>query len=245
MRDPYETSQVNSLPRRSAFEPHADPQAQAVRASLEAFCTRIQGRLEAATFADKQAILQLVIERIIVGTAAWRYAMSSHSARRRSPGATALSAPIRNCVRIVWTRHRCQVAPRVFGDRGFQPFVGVGHDELHAAQAAASQAAQELGPERLGLAVPDRHAAPLPPAVGVDANGNDHGHRHDVVVAPHFDVSGVQPDVGPVALMGRSRKAFTRSSISVQSRETWLLLMPSRPMALTRSSTERVEMPWM
>ena len=42
-------------------------QAQAVRANLEAFCTRIQGRLEAPTFADKQAILQLVIERIIVG----------------------------------------------------------------------------------------------------------------------------------------------------------------------------------
>ena len=42
-------------------------QAQAARASLEAFCNRIKGRLEAATFADKQAILQLVVERIIVG----------------------------------------------------------------------------------------------------------------------------------------------------------------------------------
>ena len=42
-------------------------QAQATRTSLEAFCTRIQGRLEAATLADKQAVLQLVVERIIVG----------------------------------------------------------------------------------------------------------------------------------------------------------------------------------
>jgi site-specific DNA recombinase len=42
-------------------------QAQAVRTSLEAFCARVHGRLDEATFADKQAILQLVIERIIVG----------------------------------------------------------------------------------------------------------------------------------------------------------------------------------
>ena len=41
--------------------------ARAVRTSLEVFCARVRGRLEAATFADKQAILQLVIERIIVG----------------------------------------------------------------------------------------------------------------------------------------------------------------------------------
>jgi hypothetical protein len=44
--------------------------------------------------------------------------------------------------------------------------------------------------------------------------------------------------------MGRSRKAFTLPSISSHSRETWLFEMPLMPMALTRSSTERVEMPW-
>jgi site-specific DNA recombinase len=38
-----------------------------VRSSLEAFCYRISSRLDQASFADKQAILQLVIERIIVG----------------------------------------------------------------------------------------------------------------------------------------------------------------------------------
>ena len=45
--------------------------------------------------------------------------------------------------------------------------------------------------------------------------------------------------------IGRSRKAFTLSSISSHSRDTWLLEMPLMPMALTSSSTERVEMPWM
>jgi hypothetical protein len=38
-----------------------------------------------------------------------------------------------------------------FGDSGLQPLVRVGDDELHAAQAAAPQLAQELGPEGLGL----------------------------------------------------------------------------------------------
>src|SRR3954447_7641013 len=41
--------------------------AEAVRMDLAAFCSRIHSRLDEATFADKQAILQLVIERIIVG----------------------------------------------------------------------------------------------------------------------------------------------------------------------------------
>jgi hypothetical protein len=45
--------------------------------------------------------------------------------------------------------------------------------------------------------------------------------------------------------MGRERKAFTRPSISSHSRLTWLLEMPDMPMALTRSSTARVETPWM
>ncbi len=42
-------------------------QAEAVRTSLEAFCARVGSRLEDASLTDKQAILQLVIERIIVG----------------------------------------------------------------------------------------------------------------------------------------------------------------------------------
>src|SRR3712207_7545580 len=41
--------------------------AETVRTSLAAFCARIRSRLDGATFDDKQAILQLVIERIVVG----------------------------------------------------------------------------------------------------------------------------------------------------------------------------------
>src|SRR6201987_2070184 len=42
---------------------------------------------------------------------------------------------------------------------------------------------------------------------------------------------------------GRSRKAWTRSSISLQSLETCDLLIPDSPIACTRSSTRRVETP--
>ena len=42
-------------------------QAEAVRTNVAAFCERIRGRLAEPTLAEKQAILQLVVERIIVG----------------------------------------------------------------------------------------------------------------------------------------------------------------------------------
>ena len=99
-----------------------------------------------------------------------------------------------------WTRQRCQVALRIFGDRGLQPLVGVGDDELHAAQAAAGELAQELDPERLGLRRADVHAEHLAPAVGVDADRDDHRHRDDPPVLAHLQVGRVDPEVGPVAL---------------------------------------------
>ena len=40
-------------------------------------------------------------------------------------------------------------------DRGLQAGVGVGDRELDADQAARDQASEELGPERLGLGLPD------------------------------------------------------------------------------------------
>ncbi len=51
--------------RRRLHEQRA--RAQEVLTSLTAFCGRIRGRLAEASFADRQAILQLVIERIVVG----------------------------------------------------------------------------------------------------------------------------------------------------------------------------------
>ena len=49
----------------------------------------------------------------------------------------------------------------------------------------------------------------------------------------------------PVAVLATRRRVPGRSSISWQSRLIWVFEMPVIPSALTRSSTERVETPWM
>jgi hypothetical protein len=85
------------------------------------------------------------------------------------------------------------------GDGGLEAFMGVGDYQLHATQTAPGEAAQELHPERLGLAVANCHAEHLPPAVGVDADGDDHRDGDDVVVAPHLQIGGIEPDIGPLA----------------------------------------------
>ena len=41
--------------------------AKAVWSDLEAFCRRVRSRLDEATLAERQRILQLLIERVIVG----------------------------------------------------------------------------------------------------------------------------------------------------------------------------------
>src|SRR5271154_5587963 len=129
------------------------------------------------------------------------------------------------------------------GDRRLDALVGIGDDQLDAAQAPPSQLAQELGPEGLGLRGADVHAEHLAPPVRVHADGDDHGDRDDAMVAAHFDVGRVEPDYGQSPSSGRSRKAFTRSSISSHSRDNWLLETPAPPIARTRSSTERVDTP--
>ena len=75
----------------------------------------------------------------------------------------------------------------------------VRHDQLDPAQAAAGQAAQELDPERLRLAVADGHAEHLAAPVRVDADGDDNGDGDDVIVAADLHVGGVEPDIGPIA----------------------------------------------
>ena len=73
-------------------------------------------------------------------------------------------------------------------------------DQLDAAQAAAGQLAQELGPEGLGLGGADVHAQHFAPAVAVDADGDDDGDRDDAAVLADLHIGGVDPEIGPVAL---------------------------------------------
>ena len=85
-------------------------------------------------------------------------------------------------------------------DRGLQPFMRIGDDELDAAQTPARKAAQELDPEGFGLAMADGHSQHLAPSIGIDAHRDDDRHRDNMMAAPGLDVGGVEPDVRPVAL---------------------------------------------
>ena len=85
-------------------------------------------------------------------------------------------------------------------DSGLDAFVGVGDHQLHSAQAAPGQLAQELDPERGRLGDADVHAQHLAPAITVDPHGDDHRHRDDASVLAHLQIGGVNPDIGPVAL---------------------------------------------
>ena len=85
------------------------------------------------------------------------------------------------------------------GAGGLDALVGVGDDQLDAAQTPPSQLAQKLHPERLGLRGTDVHAQHFAPPIRIDADRDDDGHRNDTVIAAHFDVSRIEPDVRPVA----------------------------------------------
>ena len=78
--------------------------------------------------------------------------------------------------------------------------MGIRDHQLDAAQAAALELAQELDPEGLGLRGADRHAEHLAPAVGVDADRDDHRDRDDAPGLAHLHVGRVDPEIGPVAL---------------------------------------------
>ena len=95
-----------------------------------------------------------------------------------------------------------------FADRCLQPFIGIADHPFGAAQATPGETAQELDPERLGLAVPSGHAENFPPAIGVDADGHDDRHGDDLVVAADLHVGGIEPDIWPVAFDGSVKEGI-------------------------------------
>jgi hypothetical protein len=60
---------------------------------------------------------------------------------------------------------------------GDEPGVLIGDHQLHTAETACFQRAQEATPERLLVAVADVAAEDLPVAVGRDPRGHDDGHH--------------------------------------------------------------------
>jgi site-specific DNA recombinase len=173
-------------------------QAQAVRASLEAFCDRTRARLDAATFADKQAILQLVVERIIVGDGRLeiRHVIPLRPPQPGSDGPVQPDAQLRSDrVHAAPLPGRAHHPP----DRALQPLVGIRDHQLDAAQAAPDQGLEKRAPERLGLRRADVQAHHLPLALGVHGHGDYGRHAHDPPALALLEVGRVEPEIGPLA----------------------------------------------
>ena len=74
-----------------------------------------------------------------------------------------------------------------------EALVAIRDDQLDTAQAAPGEAAQEVGPEGLGLAGAAGHAEHLATAIGVDRDRDGRRNRDDAPGLAHFDVGRVQP----------------------------------------------------
>lgn len=121
--------------------------ARAVLDDLAAFCDRIRGRLEETSFADKQILLQLVVERIIVhdGSLEIRHIIPLYSP---PPGRDGAADDPNGRLRS----DRVHVAALVgrlrqrLAQRRPEPRMIVGHHELDPVQAALFQPEQEIAP---------------------------------------------------------------------------------------------------
>ena len=79
----------------------------------------------------------------------------------------------------------------------------------------------------------------------VDADRDDHRGRDDAVVVARLHIGGVEPDIRPVALDRAVEEGLHFAvDLLAQTADTWLFDTPVPPIALTRSSTARVETPW-
>jgi hypothetical protein len=78
-------------------------------------------------------------------------------------------------------------------DRGFEAFMGVGDNQLDAAQSASVQAAQELTPERLRFRRSDMQADNFAFAIGVCGHSDYCGDTDNTAALPLLEVRGIEP----------------------------------------------------
>ena len=100
-------------------------------------------------------------------------------------------------------------------DRFLQPGVSVGHDKLHAIEAARFQRAKERGPETFVLGIADVEAEDFAATVHGHPDGNDDRLGDDAVVDAGFAVRRVEEHVWVV--QGRQGPITKLRHISVQA----------------------------
>jgi len=166
--------------------------ADAVRTDLAAFCRRIRSRLDEATFDDKQALLQLVVERIIVGDGRLEI---RHVIPLRPPatpaGNTGADGPPQPSGRLRTDRAngaplRGHIGPQ--RRKGALQTCGPVHDqELRCAQATSNQIVEHAAPRRLALTshVAHREQHLLPVAAHAEHHQERDRGRLPVQPDPH------------------------------------------------------------
>ena len=80
--------------------------------------------------------------------------------------------------------------------RGGEAGMVVGDEELECAQAALLETLEEVAPVNFGFAQSDADAEDLAFALGVDAQGDEHGAIEHAAAMADFFVAGIEQDVG-------------------------------------------------
>jgi site-specific DNA recombinase len=174
--------------------------AAAVLADLSTFCERVRTRLAQPTFADKQALLHLLIERIIVGedTLEIRHVipLGGTEVGRSSP-----DPPFRGLRSDGMDATPLPPRPQEdFLDGLLDARMRVADHQLDAAHAPRDQALQEGPPHGHVLGEANVQAQDLTHPVGAHPVGNDDGHGLHAMVFTHMLVAGIDPDVGIIRI---------------------------------------------
>lgn len=138
-----------------------------------------------------------------------------------------------------WTVQPLPGAAEHLTDRVLQPFVRIGGDKLDAGQAAADEAAQEVAPERLRLALIAVEPDHLAPKALVDAMRDHQALAHDGAAVSDL----LDPRRAPAALELRAA-ASLRSRPSGQLCVRFKEEQPATPQKLgQRCSSKRPQSP--
>jgi site-specific DNA recombinase len=156
--------------------------AQAVLSDLTAFCERVRGRLGEASFADRQTILQLVIERIIVHESSLeiRHVIPLHSP---SPGRGSFAEPNGRLRSDQVDGAGLDLGLREHGgDRLGKGLQTVDHGDEHILDAAVLELGHHPQPEFGALGLLDPQAQDLLATVSPDAeSGRDRLERPGIM----------------------------------------------------------------
>src|SRR3954453_3833064 len=171
--------------------------AEAVRMDLAAFCNRIHARLDAATFADKQAILQLVIERIIVGNGRLEI---RHVIPLRPPSQPSNNGPVQPIRRL-----RSDGVNNAGLDHGVredgrdglgEALQAIDHGDQHIFHAAVLELAHDPQPELGSFGLLDPQAQDLLGAVRPNPERHVHRLVADQGLLADLHPQGVKEDQG-------------------------------------------------